>query len=241
MNISKFRTIFNTEKVYPSQSKVTIYKERLYVPIKDDTHTGVKGSGTSSDEQLKLSLQRSKTTIKDIILCNSFDLFATFTFKNDRDNVAKCKDRMTNWLKSQQKYHGQFDYIVIPEFHKDGKSLHFHALFKGYTGELRPKISKRTGQQLRIKGHAVYRFKSWNVGISDASYIDDIHKTSSYITKYVTKDMPQFNGKKRYFVSQGLIRPLKHHNIDPTAYYDDPETLVFDYEDRKIMKRQITP
>jgi len=44
--------------------------------------------------------------------------------------------------------------------------------------------------------------------------IDNVEKVSSYVRKYITKDMPTFHGKNRYFCSQGLQRPEVHKNSD---------------------------
>lgn len=163
--------------------------------------------GNKDDESLLRSIFRTKTTISDIVLCNEFDLFATFTFKSDRQDIDKCKRKMQDWLKSQQKFHGKFSYIIVPEFHKDKKSLHFHALMKNYTGKL-------TDSGKKINNRKAYNFAGYEKGWSSAVYIDNVEKVSSYVKKYITKEMVNTFGKKRYWCSKGLKRPELIYNTD---------------------------
>lgn len=159
---------------------------------------------------LERSIRRTRTTISDLTLSNDFDMFATFTFKSDRQNVEKSKQKMSNWLKSQQKKHGKFHYLIVPEYHKDKKSIHFHALLKNYKGLLTD--SKKT-----IKGRKVFNINSYRSGFSTVVIIDDISKVSSYIRKYIVKDMPIFDNRKRYWCSAGLVRPKVAYNLQPTG------------------------
>lgn len=56
-----------------------------------------------SDEQyetdVERSIRRTRKKIKDYVLCNEFGLFATFTFREDRYDVDRCKTRMARWEK----------------------------------------------------------------------------------------------------------------------------------------------
>lgn len=162
------------------------------------------------------SLRKTKRTISDIILCNQFDLFCTFTFdpkKVDRYNSEVCKRTMSKWLNNQREIHGNFNYLIVPEWHKDLKALHFHALFKDYRGKLAESNVKKTTKTSR----KIYNINSYRSGFSTAVKIDNHEKVSSYIKKYITKDMPLFPGRKRYWCSTGLTRPLTIRNpqIDP--------------------------
>lgn len=162
------------------------------------------------------SIRRTKRVISDITLCNEFDMFATFTFAKDRQNVESLKKRMSKWLKNQREIHGKFTYLIVPEFHKDGKSIHFHALMKNYKGHLIPAVTP-TGRKIFHKNKQVYNIKSYKHGFSTITHIKDVNKTASYVRKYITKDMPLFKGKKRYWCSNDLIRPKLYPDpiIDP--------------------------
>jgi hypothetical protein len=219
---SHFRVI-RTAKVYPRLIKVfepTLpylkkipfmedHEDDFYV---EDWPTREINSKTSNEDNLERALRQSKTTISDLTLCNGFELFATFTFspeKSDRLNPVAVKIQMANWLRNQRKQHGKFHYLIVPEFHKDGKALHFHALLKEYRG-----ILIDSGKY--IKGRRAYNFKSYTLGINSAVWIDDIQKVSGYVKKYITKDMPQFRGQHRFWTSTGLKRPLVIDNLDST-------------------------
>lgn len=204
-----YQNVFNYVKIYPTFVRVFQYPQPLKTRLPG--WELVSGSEISSNSSLttefqkelyqKQSLRRTKTTLSDLTLCNEFDLFVTFTFAKNRFDVTECKRKMSRWLQNQQTLHGKFTYLIVPEFHKDRKAIHFHGLLKNYRGGL-----KNSG--IKQNGRDVYNIKSYKAGFSTAVKIDNHAKVSSYIRKYITKDMPQFEGKKRYWCSTGLKRPL---------------------------------
>lgn len=167
---------------------------------------------------------RATETVKDIAQCNDFDMFMTFTFRENRFDVDAKKRQMAYWLNNQRIIHGKFKYLIVPEYHKDGKALHFHALFAGYAGNL-------VDSGHRQHGRIVYNVKSYQAGFTTAVKIDDIQKVSSYIAKYLTKDMPKFAGKHRYWASQKLKRPLRI--INPLLSAADEAEFKQDFETTK--------
>lgn len=194
-------------KIYPDFVRLTKFKtpylarrfdydERRYGETKK--HVGV----VDSEDYELISLRRAKTILIDLTLTNHFDLFATFTFAKDRQDVDAKKRQMAYWLNNQRILHGKFLYLVVPEFHKDKKALHFHGLFSGYNGNL---VDSGHVQ----KGRVIYNILSYRAGFTTAVKIDDLEKVSSYVTKYITKDMPRFRNKQRYWRSNGLKLPLK--------------------------------
>ena len=211
-NSEVYQPIYNRLKVYPTFMRLYKFNspsiERLpgYEERKSKTINTTKNA-TTEEDNLYRSLRRTKTTISDLVLSNDFTIFATFTFKTDRQDIEKCKSKMTNWLKSQQKTYGKFTYLIVPEFHKDKKSIHFHALMHGYKGQLQDSGHK-------INSRTAYNITSYKSGFSTAIKIDNQAKVSSYVRKYITKDMPQFDGKKRYWISTGLKRPFTDVNTD---------------------------
>ena len=226
-------------KFYPKSIKVFRYRfdhtikdagilPFLYKSLKEENDDPIKSlsiNPKNPEESLHASLRRTKTTISDLLLCNDFDSFATFTFNCSncvplcrnkpcicdprnclRNNPNHSKQRMSTWLASQRKQYGNFGYVVVPEFHKDKKAIHFHAVFRGYEGKITTS-SKKTKH-----GRTIYNIKSYEKGHNTLVKIDDLAKVSSYIKKYVTKDMPVFSGKKRYWCSTRLDRPVVTHN-----------------------------
>ncbi len=214
-----YTDIYSYAKIYPQLTRLFIYDTPLTVRTTgfEERDRKLKGPINKNPSSPIESMRRTKTTIADLTLCNQFDLFATFTFSKDRQNVELLKKRMSTWLKNQKKIHGKFQYLIVPEYHKDGKSIHFHALLKNYNGNL---IKAKT----KHKNRNVYNITSYNSGFSTAKKIDNHNKVSSYIRKYITKEMPKFEGKKRYWLSTGLIRPYKI----PNPIYTKEDLKQFD-------------
>ncbi len=213
--------VYAKETQYPHSSRIFIPKQpysKLKEGMESETKTSI-GKGITDNDNLERSLRRTKSKIRDIALCNEFELFITLTMKVDRQDINKSKTKVINWFKNQQKRNGKFEYLAVPEFHKDKKSLHYHSLLKGYTGEVVQAVSPKTGEILNNK----YNLKSYTLGFSDVRKIkqtpDDFNRVANYITKYVTKDMPLLFGKNRYWASHSLKRPIVIEN--PPEWYKD--------------------
>lgn len=158
------------------------------------------------------SLRRTRATVQDIVLCNRFELFCTFTFNPQRINrysFAACSSCMRKWLAHQQERSRSFgvhlQYLVIPEQHKDG-AWHFHALIGGYKGQLKDSGLKT------VTLRPIYNITSFRSGFTSAVPIDDQRGVSSYITKYISKDFVKSFNNRRFFCSRGLKRPIKTIN-----------------------------
>lgn len=182
---------------------------------------------TDKETNLERSIRRSRKLIRDYSLSNEFDMFATFTFSTDRDDVEKNKQKMMNWLKNQRNRNGKFRYLVVSEFHKDGKSIHFHALIGGYEGKIEKAINPKTNKQLKQNGQNVFQLTGYTLGFNNVKLLDktieDRTRVSSYIQKYMTKDMPVFFGRQRYWASKGLELPLVEDNPKPWYKHVKPD------------------
>ena len=217
-----FESKTKSEATYKVFEQATIYPKfiKIFKPIEPidkllpgmeerDKKTRIARSfGESNEDDIERSLRRTKQHVKDYARCNDFDLFATFTIspdKADRFNHKQCKNIVVNWIKNEQKRKGKFDYLVIPEFHKDKKALHFHCLFRNYPGKLIDSGKK-------INGRKSFQFKSYTSGWNSAVKIDNIDKVGSYVLKYIIKEMPVLFGQNRYYASYGLKKPSKIDN-----------------------------
>ncbi len=220
-----YQVVHSYAKIYPNMTKLFVFNHPSKVRIKgfEPRDKQIQDNKPNSDPVALIdSLRRTKTRLSDIVVSNNFDLFCTFTFADDRQNVNRLKKQMSKWLNHQQERTGKFAYLIVPEFHKDGQSIHFHALFKDYGGAL-----VDTGHKTK-RGQPSLVIKSYKLGYSTAVEIDDIEKVGSYVKKYITKDMPQFNGKKRYWCSHGLIRPDKV--LNPVAFPADMRDFTEEYQ-----------
>jgi hypothetical protein len=212
-------------------AQATYYPEfvKVYQPNKpmrklragfEPTKKLVQSSATTTSDpkfNLERSIRRTKAKVVAYALCNTYELFATFTFASERQNIDRCKDRLNNWLKNQKKRTSpDLKYLVVPEFHKDGISLHFHALLHGYKGTLQKALDPETGKPRKRNGKIRYNITSYKSGYTDAvkigSTIEDRQKVGRYISKYIIKEMPIFKNKNRYWVSLGHRLPIIEDN-----------------------------
>lgn len=206
------RVISNITKEYPDMIKVVIYKE----PKVFTREAVIKRKSDEVDDDFYCpkisSLNRTKTLIKDIILCNDFEYFCTFTFdpkKVDSFNYNKCRNKISTWLHHQSDRSREagkiFKYLIVPEQHKSGR-WHFHALISGYTGSLR--LAK-----VRTRSHRlIYNITSFRSGFTTCTPIDSSEGVANYVSKYITKEFIRFFNRRRFLCSRNLTRPVKTLN-----------------------------
>lgn len=201
---------------------------RVFVPSSalNRIPDGWEASSTGSTAQLESintetnldrSIRRSRRTVVDLVICNPFELFCTFTTSNDRHNDSRSKEKMFNWLHNQRKRNGKFQYVIVPERHKDG-ALHFHAVIAGYTGSLKQSYGPK-GKPIIKHQKPVYEFPEYKSGFNSAQKIgsgnNDLTSVARYLSKYLTKEMDLANSyKRRYWASVGLFRPITEYNSD---------------------------
>lgn len=174
--------------------------------------------------------RRAKKRISDYALSNDFDLFATFTFALNRGDVIVKRKQFLTWLKNQRTRNGRFKYLAVQEYHKDGLSVHFHALIGGYTGKLVPAINPKTGKPLIQKGKTVYNLASYTLGFTNAKLLgkdfDDRSKVARYIKKYISKDLHVEKGQHRYLASKNLSLPVIEDNPQKWYEYVEPDWMI---------------
>lgn len=164
-----------------------------------------------SNKELE-NLKRAKQVVYDLAKCNDFDYFITLTFDSEkiinRFDYKSCTEALKRFTKHLT-YKG-IKYIIVPELHSNG-AYHFHGLLKGEI-ELKQAINSKTGQD--IKG--VFNIVSFPFGFSTASLIRDKVRVSTYITKYITKNLLYTvpKGYKRYWASKGLNRPIVAYDMN---------------------------
>lgn len=216
--------------------------------------TKLKKDAEANEQNLDRSLRRSIQRCKHIIRCNDFDWFVTFTFAHDRYDVDKCRRRMETWLENRKKRDGHFEYVIVIEYHEDG-APHFHALLQGYTGKIVPSIHPRTGKQIKKKRRLVFDLPGYTHGFVYAYKCDTTQKDKQVLEyylnkleKYLNKEKAPLNGKKRFWYTRGLKKPVKEDN--PTWYSDDMKpiwetenewgvTKIFTNEQVEKAKRQL--
>lgn len=166
-----------------------------------------------------MNLVRTRTKIKDLVLCNEFDMFWTLTFAENRDDDVDCFKRLSKWLRAMRDRNGKFMYIIIPERHKDG-NIHFHGVTGGFSGKL-------VDSGVKQRGRKVYNCPAWDYGFSTVTRVGNLEKTASYVSKYVTKSLSQElvgKGKKKYWSSRGLREPvIEYLDVVPFDENNNPD------------------
>jgi len=218
-----YKNVESYLKVYPTFERLIIFETSRKVRVagyeprfkEKKIH---RASHPIFEAENKLdSLRRSKTRLSDIVLSNDFQFFATFTFAKNRTDLVRLKKSMSKYLENTKNRYGDFKYVIVPEFHRDGKSLHFHALFTEF-----PAPITYSGHNTK-SGEKIYNIKNYTLGFNTLTKIENKEKVSSYVKKYITKTMVEIPGQKRYWCSRDLYRPLKIEN--PGIKLDDYSKL----------------
>lgn len=213
-------------KEYPDGTRVlTVYKNAITSETSNASAMIMKAEELEpSAEEKELTKQRNlwkvRTKIKDYCLSNNFTFFWTMTFKSNRYDYQDAFDRMGRWLRKMRDKYGKFDYIFIPERHKDG-AIHFHGVTGGFNGHI-------VDSGVKHRGAKVFNCSDWEYGFTELTAIRSRERCASYITKYVTKDMQNSivgKGKKKYWCSRGLRLPAVSY-----SEYDLSLGLEPDYE-----------
>ena len=184
-------------------------------------------------EKTPEALSRAKSIITEIALNNKFDYFCTFSFdkdKIDRYDLKECYKRLRLFFKEfKKRYAPNFQWLIIPEFHKDG-AIHFHGLVSGIPdGELTvpDTIMKRMsdGEIAVVPNTPKYLYwarYSKRFGIFNCSKIKTSEGVAYYVTKYVIKELSKIpTGVNLYAHSKGLKKAdVIYHS------YNDSEMLI---------------
>lgn len=169
-------------------------------------------SDKAQEERTRKQLYAIRRRIKGYALANDFKWFVTLTFNPEKINsldYEMAKMTLLKWCRLiRDKYH-KFDYLIIPELHKSG-AVHFHGLLGDVSANFVEAVNPKTGNPIIRHDRQVYNLTDWNYGFSDCEMIETPERAASYITKYVTTALltnKEMYNKKRYFNSQGLIKP----------------------------------
>lgn len=180
----------------------------------------------NADTFKRISCYKSKQLMFDIARSNDWNYFVTLTYDPD------CVDRYDYnevYLKTKSfmRYltrHG-CHYLLIPELHKDG-AIHVHGLIRG---PLPVQFSGHYDKQKR----PVYNAVGYRLGWSHLTKVDNQARVSTYMTKYVTKELLSAVpfGRRRFWATRGLLRPeMRKLYISP----QDVQSLICSMEFNKV-------
>lgn len=165
--------------------------------------------------------------------CN-WQYFITLTYdgaKVDRYDFDLCMKKANNWFRNQHKrYSPDLQYMFVPEQHKDG-AWHVHGLL-ARVGNMSFVDSGK-----KVNGKIIYNLDGWKLGFSTAMKVYDTKGVSTYITKYITKELCEVTkGKRRYYRSRNIPEPVETclviEDDNDIQIIADSLGVVLDYEKR---------
>ena len=162
------------------------------------------------DHCFNSSRNRSKQTIIEYARANDWEWFITLTFNPDKVNsfdYDECYKKVYTFFNNLRKRKApDIKYLCVPEQHKSGR-WHFHGLMSN--------IGSMDISESHIKG--VYNISGFSYGYTTATKVKCTKRVSTYICKYITKDMADLTiGRHRYIKSSNLNKAdVMDYNIDP--------------------------
>lgn len=178
--------------------------------------------------------RRARARIREIALCNPFQLFVTLTVDKqrcDRYEISSIWKTMRPWLSNQVQRRG-LRYVLVPERHKDG-AIHFHGLFNDVlpmsdSGTLtggalpkprRPRSAKQREAWLAGGAHEVYNLDSWPLGFTTAIRLyGEYDAAVGYVCKYIGKQGEKPGGRW-YYSGGALVEPsVEYVDISPDDF-----------------------
>lgn len=225
-------------KEYPLFSEMQvasdfIFRKPGYEPCKRLYDVPPKGEAIDPERSKLSSRSRAKAAVRNIALCNSFDYFFTFTLSSEfvnRYDPVEVGKKVQTFLKNVS-YRKSFQYVCVPELHKDG-AIHFHGLCKLGDVKIERAISPRTGIPLSTnRGQPIFNVIDWGLGYSTCVPLDENYETAcNYIVKYLSKGCDKILGKW-YLSSRNLVKQPNISIVDGGTDFevfleDNPTALV---------------
>lgn len=156
------------------------------------------------DDYARQNACRAKQQLYHLSRSNVWQWFVTLTLdseKIDRYDYDEISKKVRKWFNNLRRKAPDLYFLIVPERHKDG-AWHFHGLLGACSG-LEFDFSGKHDKS----GRPIYNLSNWGYGWSSATEVTSTDCVSSYVTKYITKDMcDATKGRHRYWVSNNCNR-----------------------------------
>ena len=212
-----------SEPVYNPQGLERVEPPRRKIPSAVDEAESTDANECSENKKTcsDYGVRRARRRLYDLVACNpDCNMMVTLTLNGDdfpRDEWSAIIPKLSTWLDNATRRRGM-KYILVPEYHKDGKSIHFHGFINEGALALSRAINPHTGKPIKQNGRAVYNVENWKYGFTTAVRVgkSDLDQTSSakYVLKYITKSSDKIGG--RYYLHGGaLAEPIfEYYDVD---------------------------
>ncbi len=163
-------------------------------------------------ESREKGMNRARSTLRRLINANAWKwekpsgesylpVFVTLTFAENVQDTKIANLLFSKFIKRLTYYVGGgkksfLKYVVVTEFQKRG-AIHYHAIFFNLKHLWKDTL-----------------YKLWEQGFVDIKKIGNVNNVGAYVCKYMAKEFEdeRLDGKKRYFSSRGLNKPLEIKN-----------------------------
>ena len=212
-------------------------------------------------ESIRTSISRSVRMVRELAACNPWKFFVTITLAPANWQNRYTPDGLQDVIKSMVRrwrrkrkngsaYCPDFKYLLIPEMHKDG-AIHLHGFVSDMPlAECIPytmadvnsskNLPKKICDKVRA-GEQIFHSPTWEklFGFNTFEPISDLDKASSYVVKYVSKEIGSTPFKSRYWCSRKLSRATRI----ATYYFpnsSDYSKQLNDYNDYMLSVAAVT-
>lgn len=238
--------IFNPDKLERANERTS---GRRKTPSADETadEAAVSAANKCSSDY---ATRRARRRLFDLVSCNAdCNMMVTLTLNGEdfpRDEWGAIIPKLSTWLDNMTRRRGM-KYILVPEFHKDGKSIHFHGFVNENSLSLSRAINPHNGKPIMQKGRAVYNIDNWKYGYTTAVRVGksavDQSSSAKYVLKYITKADEKIGG--RYYLHGGdLAEPLlRYENRDYSSLTEEDgwqEFVITENLKCKIKKTEVS-
>lgn len=179
-------------------------------------------------ESVRVSASRCKNNLYYIARSNVWEWFVTLTIapsdRIDRYDYDECSAKVRKWFNHlKERKAPDLYYLIVPEQHKDG-AWHYHALIGGADGL----TFVDSGHVDKDSGEMIWNFEDWKYGFSTATKVQSTQRVSSYISKYITKDLCRATkGKHRFWASKTCQRAsVEDYLVDGEELVKYRQTLM---------------
>lgn len=131
------------------------------------------------------SVSRLKSRVQELILCNNWNCFVTFTLdksKRNRDSIDTFEDLTRHLKYIRQTRCSELRYMLLLEQHKNG-GYHGHALMYLPADFIADEFI------INANGYFEWVDISYRFGFMSIKPYDGTLRACNYVTKYVTKDL----------------------------------------------------
>ena len=174
----------------------------------------------------KFSISRTRTNIRRLTNANpQLNKFLTLTFAKSTTELLKANYLFNQAMKRIIRQKDYFEYVAVVEFQKDidyhgrkkekGGSVHYHLLCN-------IKMPKTNNLKELFDWEKWFALRYWKYGFIKIKDVKQITNMGAYFCKYLGKDMfdKRMFGKKKFFCSQKLNKPVEMTGYEATSFYD---------------------